>query len=66
MQVYINGKIFQTEQEKPLQTLLCELGYQGKKIAVELNQEIIPARMHGKIQLKENDRLEIVQAIGGG
>lgn len=66
MLIYINGEQFQTEDSKNLKLLLSELGYQDKKIAVELNEEIISSRIHADVQLKENDRLEIVQAIGGG
>lgn len=66
MQIYVNGEDFQLEQKKSLKALLAELGYQGKKIAVELNEEIIPLRLHEETLLQENDRVEIVQAIGGG
>jgi len=66
VQIYVNGEDFQLEQKKSLKALLAELGYQGKKIAVELNEEIIPLRLHEETLLQENDRVEIVQAIGGG
>jgi len=38
----------------------------GKKIAVELNQEILPYDQYGTQELKDGDRIEIVHAIGGG
>lgn len=66
MQIFINGEAYTLEGPKPLKLLLVELGYQDKKIAVELNQKIIPLRLHPETIIKENDQLEIVQAIGGG
>jgi thiamine biosynthesis protein ThiS len=37
-----------------------------KKVAIELNQEIINKKNISKIILKENDKIEIVHFIGGG
>ena len=37
-----------------------------KKVAIELNQEILDKKKLNKIKLKKNDRLEIVHFIGGG
>jgi thiamine biosynthesis protein ThiS len=37
-----------------------------KKVAIELNQEIINKKNIGKIILKKNDKIEIVHFIGGG
>ena len=37
-----------------------------KKVAIELNQEIIDKTILNKINLKKNDKIEIVHFIGGG
>ena len=37
-----------------------------KKVAIELNQEIIDKNKISKIKLKKNDKIEIVHFIGGG
>ena len=37
-----------------------------KKVAIELNQEIIDKKNISKINLKKNDKIEIVHFIGGG
>ena len=37
-----------------------------KKVAIELNQEIIDKKKINKISLKKNDKIEIVHFIGGG
>ncbi len=42
------------------------LGYVGKRVAVERNGEIVPKSQHAETILKQNDKLEIVVAVGGG
>lgn len=49
-----------------LRQLLDELGLGGQRVAVELNEEIVPRSHHARAVLDEADRLEIVHAIGGG
>jgi sulfur carrier protein len=46
--------------------LLLEMGLVGKRVAVEINHEIVPRAQHGDRVLRDGDRIEIVQAIGGG
>jgi len=66
MNVIINGKEQQIESNITLEKLVDILGFNNKKIAVELNEEIIPSRLYSATEIKQNDSLEIVQAIGGG
>lgn len=65
-QIYINGESQQLESNVTLAHLLNELGLAGKRLAVELNQEIVPRSTYAEVVLEEDDRIEIVQAIGGG
>ena len=66
MKIMLNG------QEKILTTpatiaaLLQDMGLGDRRVAVEVNREIVPRSRHGEIQLKDNDRVEVVLAIGGG
>ncbi len=46
--------------------LLVHLGIAQKRIAVELNQQIVPKSKHTDTILNEGDVVEVVQAIGGG
>ena len=46
--------------------LVDQLGYTGKRIAVERNGEIVPRSRHAETLLDDDDRLEIVVAVGGG
>lgn len=66
MKVYINGKEHKFKSSVTLIELIEQLGLTGKRIAVELNQEIAPRSQYSQIILEENDQLEIVHAIGGG
>jgi len=66
MHIKVNGQIQILQGKISLQDLLNTLGYQNRKIAVELNELIIPSRLYEETMLEEQDNLEIVQAIGGG
>lgn len=46
--------------------LLDEAGYAGRRVAVELNHDIVPRSRHASQPLAEGDQVEIVHAIGGG
>ncbi len=66
MQVYVNGDTVQLNDGASLIDLLQQLQLADAKIAVELNESIVPRSQHQDQALHENDRLEIVHAIGGG
>lgn len=65
MQIVLNGEPRACSAQTVLE-LISELGYVDKRIAVELNGEIVPKSQHAQTQLKEADQLEIVVAVGGG
>jgi sulfur carrier protein len=46
--------------------LIEQLSLQGTRIAVELNREIVPRSRYDATPLTSGDKVEIVQAIGGG
>ena len=47
-------------------SLIDELGFTGKRIALERNGEIVPRSAFAAQQLADGDRLEVVVAVGGG
>lgn len=49
-----------------LDQLVIELGLQGKRIAIEINGELIPKSRHAATLLSEDAKIEIIQAVGGG
>ena len=64
--IIVNGERQTVESGITLEKLLIQEAFHEKKIAVEVNEEIIPRRLYSITILGENDSLEIVQAIGGG
>jgi len=46
--------------------LLVSLGRDPKKVAVEVNEEVVPREQHAMKELREGDRVEIVTLVGGG
>lgn len=66
MRVTINGEPRELARPLPVVELIAELGLAGKRLAVEINGEILPRGRHAETALRDGDRLEIVQAIGGG
>lgn len=66
MKVYVNGQSHDMPNNATIMTLIEKLALTGKRIAVELNQQIVPRSEHAHTFLHEGDQLEIVHAIGGG
>ncbi len=66
IEIKINGKVMKTKDNIKLSILLKNLKIPIKKVAIELNQEIIDKTILDKINLKKNDKIEIVHFIGGG
>lgn len=62
----VNGQERQIATALTLRSLLDELGLEPAKIAVERNLEIVPRSQYDAVVLRDGDRLEIVQFIGGG
>ena len=46
--------------------LLAEIGVLGDRVAIELNQEVVPKSEYASRQLHVADQIEIIQAVGGG
>lgn len=66
MQIHLNGQPHECATATTVATLLDETGHGERRVAVEVNREIVPRSLHAEHRLREGDRVEIVQAIGGG
>lgn len=66
MQITLNGQPRDCAPATTIAQLLETAGYGGRRVAVELNREIVPRSQHGSRALADGDQVEIVQAIGGG
>ncbi|MCH7385972.1 sulfur carrier protein ThiS [Acinetobacter modestus] len=65
MHIYLNGESTDTSCEN-LQQLIQSLVLEGKRFAVEKNQQIIPKSRLEQTIIVPEDRIEIIQAVGGG
>lgn len=66
MQIQLNGRAFELPAHTTVAELLAKLDLLGRRVAVELNLDIVPRSQHSTTTLQENDRVEVVHAIGGG
>lgn len=66
MDITLNGEKKSVEEGATLADLIAALGLEGKRFAVEVNLDIVPRSCLAEHILAEHDRVEIVQAIGGG
>jgi sulfur carrier protein len=64
--IQLNGKKITINQNFSLFDLLKKYKLNEKKIAIELNGQIITKKMYKKRLVKHNDKIEIVHFIGGG
>ncbi|MBD3609163.1 MAG: sulfur carrier protein ThiS [Gammaproteobacteria bacterium] len=66
MQIILNGETKALPDSSTAQQLVELLGLADKRLAMEVNQEIVPRSTYDTHILKEGDKVEIVHAIGGG
>ncbi|MDC1039744.1 sulfur carrier protein ThiS [Candidatus Pelagibacter sp.] len=66
IEIRVNGKVKYISDKYKMSDLVKNLKIPMKKVAIELNQEIIDKKKINKISLKKKDKIEIVHFIGGG
>ncbi|MFP3977131.1 MULTISPECIES: sulfur carrier protein ThiS [Marinobacter] len=66
MQVQVNGEAKVLTKGATVSSLLEEMALTGKRLAVEVNEDIVPRSQHVEFTLNDGDRVEVVHAIGGG
>lgn len=66
MQLLINGNATEMPTGLTARQLIERLELVGKRIALEVNGEIVPRSSYEAHSLHEGDKIEIVHAIGGG
>ncbi|WP_028917912.1 sulfur carrier protein ThiS [Pseudoxanthomonas sp. J35] len=66
MDIVINGEPRSVAAGTTLQALLEAEGLAGRRVAVEVNGQIVPRGRHADHALGAGDRIEIVHALGGG
>jgi sulfur carrier protein len=64
--IIVNGDSREFSSTSTIVDLTNAMALQGKRFAVEVNGEIVPASQHASYALNADDNVEIVGAIGGG
>ncbi len=65
MQITLNGESLVVDNQVNIVQLLSRLEISGR-LAVEVNQQIIPRSLFPTYEIESGDNVEIVEAIGGG
>jgi len=66
VEVTVNGEVMTLPPGTTLADLVARLGLAKRRVAAELNLEVVPRSDHDRTVLAEGDRLEIVSFVGGG
>ncbi|KPN21486.1 thiamine biosynthesis protein ThiS [Xanthomonas sp. Mitacek01] len=66
MHIRLNGEDLAIDTGSTIAALLVHQGLAGRRVAVEVNGEIVPRGQHDSHVIAEGDRVEIVHALGGG
>ena len=66
MKVTVNGKPRELPDQASVLALIDALELTGRRIAIEVNGDIVPRSQHGAHRLADGDTVEVVHAIGGG
>jgi thiazole synthase len=64
--VTINGEMRSLAGPMSVAALLEQLGHERRRVAVEINREVVPVTRHAERQLADGDAVEIVTLVGGG
>ena len=66
IQIYINGKKKNIDVNDKLTNILEDFFIKNKLVAIELNEEVVPKSKYKTKRISQNDRIEILELIGGG
>lgn len=66
MNIIINGQAKKFKEKSTLQNILNELSLDGKVMAAAVNMEIVKQDSWSEYKLKDGDKLELLDFVGGG
>jgi len=66
VELTINGDKREVNESQNLADLVKELDIQAPNFAIALNQQVVPRSKYDSTAIKDNDKVEIVHAVGGG
>ena len=66
MQILLNGETLELNPDATVQALINQQGLAERRLAIEVNQSLVPRSQFAASPLAEGDRVEIIHAVGGG
>ena len=66
MSLFVNGQSIVDFEPVSLKNFLDQKGFLEKRIAVELNGQVVPRSTYENVTLKCGDKIEIIGVVGGG
>lgn len=66
MNIFVNGELTEVRDALHMNELIDQLGLGDRRLAVEVNEELVPRSRFDKHALAADDRVEIIHAVGGG
>ena len=66
MEIIVNGQAQKVPKGYTAEQLVNSLELAGKRIAMEVNEEIVPKSRYSHYAFTSGDRVEVVHAVGGG
>ncbi|MDN5872320.1 MAG: sulfur carrier protein ThiS [Nitrococcus sp.] len=66
IRITLNGEVREVRNGLTVAELVAELELSGRRLALEINEALLPRGRFGEYRIRGGDRIEIVQAIGGG
>ena len=64
--VTVNGEPLRTPAGSSVTDLIAQIGLDGRRVAVAIDREVVPRSEHAVRRLRDGDRVEILEAVGGG
>jgi len=66
LSIRVNGEVHTLREEASVADLIELLGLSGRKLAVAVNRDVVPRSQHALRRFAPGDRVEILEAVGGG
>ena len=64
--IFVNGEATEIQPYCTVRGLLAQLGMAGRRVAVAINRNVVPRSRYDSVDLLADDRVEILEAVGGG
>ena len=66
IEIELNGAAHAVPPQQTLDALVASLQLQGQALALAVNRQVVPRQRWPQVALHNNDKVDIVRAIGGG